>query len=83
MDGKVNMWVTILGFVLSVAVLFGTISYHAGKQNDRLDHIETDVGEIRVDIRSIRTDIHHIDRRVVHIEAVTSRSLRDADLYGE
>ena len=72
-----NLWITVAGFVLSVAVLFGTISYYAGQQNDRLDHIEADVGEISVDIRSIRADIHDIDRRVVHIEAVTARPPED------
>ena len=65
-------WMTVIGFLITIVILAATVTYNAGRMEDRVAHIEADVSEIRLDIRAMKDDIHDIDIRLTRVEEAVS-----------
>ena len=61
-------WMTVIGFLLTIMIVAGTVTYNAGRMEDRVAHIEADVAEIRTDLKAVRGDVHQIDIRLTRVE---------------
>ena len=67
-------WMTVIGFVITIIILAATVTFNAGRMEDRVAHIEHDVTEIRADMKALRADVHQIDIRLTRVEEAVNGS---------
>ena len=64
----IQHWLTIVGFALTIIIVAGTVTYHAGKSDDRIAHIEADLTEVKGDIKALTEEAHRIEVDVAIIK---------------